>query len=175
MTLNEHDYLAYQLYTASKSPRVKKARLWRWIFTTTTLACVAFLFSDSDDTFLFYYFIILTLLSLTLYPFYSRWLYKRHYSKHIKETRKGNFDVSSEIEVNHDHIFTKDKTGEGKFNTSEIDAIEETGEHYFIKLGAGSIIIPKRDPDAEKLQNDLRSLIAVKGIRHNVELNWRWK
>ncbi|MBL0742537.1 YcxB family protein [Chryseolinea lacunae] len=176
MTLTEHDYLTYQLYTASKSPSVRKGRLRRWLFTTITFAAMAFLFADRDDLFLFYYFVVATLLSLTLYPFYSRWRYKRHYEKYIREVYKNRFGEEATVEIGDEQLVTKDKTGEGKFNISGIEAVNEIADYYFIKMVTGpSLIVPKRNPDIDKFRSDLTSLVATHGIAHNVELDWRWK
>jgi hypothetical protein len=42
MGLDENDYLTFQLYAASKSPRVRKTRIVSWISATITFASLAY-------------------------------------------------------------------------------------------------------------------------------------
>src|SRR6266850_3260532 len=112
MTLDKNDFLIFQLYTASKTPRIKKSRIRGWIYTTVTLLCLTYLFYRSNNNFLGTYFLVVSGLSLTLYPLYSRWRYKRHYSKYVEDTYKTRFGEQSSMEITEDAIVTKDKTGE---------------------------------------------------------------
>lgn len=177
MTLDENDYLTYQLYTASKTPRIKKARIRGWIFTTVTCLCLTFLFFESDNDLLGYYFLIVSVLSLILYPFYSRWRYKKHYLKYIQDTYKNRFGEESTLEITEDIIVTKDKTGEGRINTSEIEEINEIKDFCFVKMTTGvSLIISKvKTEEIDKIKNELKSLAEKKGIKYNVEVDWKWR
>jgi len=177
MTLDEDDYLTYQLYTASKTPRIKKARIRGWIWTTVTFLLLAYLFFDSDNDFLGIYFLIAAGISLIFYPLFSRWRYKRHYLKYIQETYKNRFGEQCTIEITDDTIATKDKTGEGRINTTEIEEINEIAEFYFVKMTTGqTLIISKvKTDELEKIKNQIKSLVEKKAIRYNIELNWKWR
>jgi hypothetical protein len=179
MTLNENDYLIHQLYIASKTPRIKKARIRSWILTTVAFLAMTYLFFESGNDALGFYFLILSLLSLALYPFYSRWRYKRHYQRYIADTYKNRFGEECTLEINEDFILTKDRTGESKINCSEIEEISEIKDFYFLRLKTGgSIIISKVKTDAQelsRLEEGLRELVDKKGIKRNVELDWKWR
>jgi hypothetical protein len=179
MTLDRNDYLTYQLYTASKTPRIKKARIRGWIMTTVTCLCLTYLFFESYNDGMGYYFLIASALSLTLYPFYSRWRYKRHYKKFIDDTYKNRFGEECVLEISDDIITTKDRIGEGKINTTEIEEINEIKDFYFVKVRTGvSLIISKLKTDTEDLEvieKSLKELAAKKGIKWNVELDWKWR
>jgi hypothetical protein len=179
MTLDENDYLTYQLYTASRTPRIKKARIRGWIFTTVTFLCLTYLFFESYNDFLGYYFLVASGLSLTLYPIYSRWRYKRHYKKHIQDTYKNRFGEECALEISDDVIVTRDKTGEGKINTTEIEEINEIKDFYFVKVKTGvSLIISKlktETKDLEAIEKSLKELADKKGIKWNAELDWKWR
>ena len=179
MTLDENDYLTHQLYTASKTPRIKKARIKGWILTTVAFLALTYLFFENNNGFLALYFLILSVLSLTLYPFYSRWRYKKHYQKYIADTYKNRFGEECTLEITEDIIFTKDRTGELKINTSEIEVINEIRDFYFVKLKTGgSLIISKvkTEPDElETIKKGLNDLVEKKRIKHNVELDWNWR
>jgi hypothetical protein len=177
MTLDENDFLTYQLYTASKSPRVKKGRIRGWILTTVTFGCAAYLFYTSNNEFLGNYFLGASGLSLTLYPLYSRWRYKKHYKKHVQDTLKNRFGVECAIQINEDTISTKDKTGEAMMNLSEIEEVNEIRDFFFIKMKTGeSLIISKiKSGDPQDVVNEIKSLVERKGIKHNIELDWKWR
>jgi len=177
MTLDENDYLTFQLYTASKTPRIKKTRIRSWIFTTVTFACSAYLFYSSDNDFAGNYFLIITGLSLTLFPLYSRWRYKRHYLKYIRDTYKNKFGEKCDLEFGGETIVTKDRTGEIKINKSEIEEINEIKDFYFLKTRTGmNLIISKsKSDDIEQIKGEISKLAESYGIKHNVELDWKWR
>jgi len=179
MTLDKNDYLTYQLYTASKTPRIRKARIKGWVLTTVTFLCLTYLFFENDNEFLGYYFLVVSLLSLALYPFYSRWRYKMHYKKYIKDTYKNRFGEECALEISNDVIVTRDKTGEAKINTTEIEEINEIKDFYFVRVKTGvSLIISKVKTDVndlEVIETRLRELADKKGIKWNVELDWKWR
>ncbi|MGZ3901513.1 MAG: hypothetical protein ACXVC7_01735 [Bacteroidia bacterium] len=175
MTLDENDFLVFQLYTASKSQRIKNARIRSWIITTLSFLCFAYFFFDKNDDALGYFFLAFSGFSLIFYPFYSAWRYKRHYLKFIRDTHKNRFEEKSEIEFNDDAIVTKAKSGEVKINKKEIEEINEIKDFYFIKTRAGySLIISKsKTTDLNKINHEIKSLTDT-GIKHNIELNWKW-
>ncbi|HYF67437.1 MAG TPA: hypothetical protein VD884_04840 [Ohtaekwangia sp.] len=177
MTLDENDYLTYQLYTASKTPRVKKARTRGWVLTTISFLCLAYLFYDSYNDLLGFYFLIASGLCLVFYPLYSRWRYKRHYLKYIQDTYKNRFEQECTLQINEDSVDIKDKTGELRINTAEIEELNEIRDYYFIKTRTGtSVIISKQKADdPETIKKELKLLVTKKGIKHNIELEWKWK
>jgi hypothetical protein len=177
MTLDENDFLTFQLYTASKTPRNKNSRIRSWVLTVVTFACMAFLFYYSDNEYLGYYFLALSGLSLILFPFYSRWRYKQFYLRYIRDNFKNRFGEHTELEFNDDSFVARDKTGEVKINKSEIEEINEIKDYYFMKTRTGlTLIISKtKADDIERVRREVRSLVEIHGIPHNIELNWKWK
>jgi hypothetical protein len=179
MTLDENDYLTYQLYTASKTPRIKNARIRGWAMTTVTFLGLAYLFFRNNNEVLGYYFLVASGLSLAFYPLYSRWRYKQHYKRYILDTYKNRFGEECTLQIDENFIVTKDKTGEAKINTSEIEEINEIKDFYFVKVKSGvSLIISKSKTNAKDLDalvNSFRDLARKKEIKHNVELDWRWR
>ena len=178
MKLDENDYLIYHLYTASKTPRIKKARLKDWILTTVTFTGLSFLFFRTNNNLAGYSFLIAAVLSLLLHPFYIRWRYKQHYRKVIRDTYKNRFGEECTLVINENIIGTKDKTSESTIHTTEIEEINEIKDFYFIKIKTGvSLIISKAKTDPaelESIKNGLKNLVDKKGIKHNMELDWKW-
>ena len=76
------------------------------------------------------------------------------------------------LEINNDSIYSKDKTGEGKINISEIEKVDETNKHFFLKISTGlSLIIPK---DRLNKPDDLRTKFQSLGLIVNNMINWEW-
>jgi len=177
MPLDENDFLIFQLYTASKTPRIKKSRIRNWIWTTVTFACLSYLFFQSKNEFLGIYFLVISGISLTLYPLYSRWRYKRHYLKYIRDTYKNRFGEKSDLEFTADTIGVKNKTGEVKINKSEILEINEIKDYYFIKAKSGeTLIVSKTKSDnIENVQQEIKLMVDTFGIKQNIELDWKWR
>lgn len=175
--LDQNDYLTFQLYTASQNPQVKRMRLMSWILTTIVFLCCAFLFYQSANQLLAWYFLICAGLSAVLYPFYSRWRYKRHYLKHIQNTYKHKFGTESDLSFTEDAIINKDLNGEIKFNISEIEAIHEIKDYYFIKSKGGlSLIVSKlKSKNIDFVQKHIEQLVNEKKIPLHVNLEWKWR
>ncbi len=175
--LEEDDYLSFQLFTASQSPLIRKSRIRAWIITTIIFGGLSYYCFNSKNDALGYYFLIITALSLVFYPFYSRWKYKRHYLKHVRQTYQEAFGIECTIEIDEEIISTKSKTGEGKLNLSEISEINEIKDYFFVRVRTGgSLIIPKaKITDQEQLVSKMRSLAIARNIKHTTDLNWKWK
>jgi hypothetical protein len=177
MTLDEHDFLTFQLYNASKTPRIKKARIRQWIMTSITFFGLAYLFHIGGNEFLRNYFLLFGALSVILYPFYSRWRYKNHYRKFIRDTYKNRFGQESYITFEDEAIVTKDVSGEAKVNVSEIEEVHEIKEYYFLqsRMGGTLIISKNKTDNIQDVTNAIKSMVEARGVKHSVELDWRWR
>ena len=142
--LNEHDFLDFQLFTASQSKRINRKKVNGWIFVTLFfIGLSVFLYFDYDGFFAIYFGVTAIVCGL-FYPKYFVWRYKKHYKTYIKENYSYRFGEKAYIEINNQTIFAKDKIGEGTINISEIEKIDETEKHFFVKMKSGvSLIIPK--------------------------------
>ncbi|WP_395052449.1 YcxB family protein [Flavobacterium sp.] len=175
--LNENDYLQYQLYTATKSERIKKQRIKSWIILSFTFILIGFLFKQNENNILFYYFIILGMLSLILYPYYQRNYYKNHYKKFIKETFINTIGKSSVIEFLEYEIITYDSNCESKVKYSALEEFNEIGDYIFLKFNSNqSFVIPKsKVENLEELKVELKYISDKFKIKQNLELDWKWK
>ena len=175
-TLDENDYLTFQLFTASKTPRVKRTRIRSWILTTIVFLCFAYLFYQNDNSFLGNIFLVYAGLSAVLFPFYSRWRYKKHYLKYIRDTYKNRFGETCDIEFTEDSIVIKDRTGELKINKGEIEEINEIQDYYFFRTRTGTTLIVSKSKTTyiENIQGEIVTLMTH-GTKHNIELDWKWE
>lgn len=171
--VSEQDFLDFQLYTASQSERINKKKRNGWILLTVGSIAFAIFFYLQQDIILTIYLALVALACGLFYPKYFIWRYKKHYKVHIKENYSKRFGETEFLEIKEDAIFSKDKTGEGKINVSEIEKVDETNKHFFLKISTGfSLIIPK-----EGIENvdELRTKFLSLGLAVNDMTNWKWK
>lgn len=176
--LNANDFLQYQLYTASKSERIKKKRRRNKIIVPLIYIVFVAFYLYSKDIKGAVIFFTLGCLWFFLYSFWERRHYIKHYEGFIKENYNNRFYKDIIFEFGHDLISSKDISGsEVKIATSEIDEINEISSSIFIKLNIGnSLILPK-----DKIQNIddvipfLRELANSLNVKYNIENDWKWK
>lgn len=167
--IHEQDFLDFQLYTASKSKSIRRKKRNGWAGLTVGSFALALLFWGQGV--LGVYFLVAGVLILLFYPTYFMWRYKRHYENHVKQSHKNRFGESVTLEIHSDHIFTKDRTGEGKTYLSVIDQINETSKHFFIQISSGlTLIFPKENINHEQLKEEFKAL----NIPIHEELDWKW-
>ncbi len=171
--IEENDFLDFQLFTASKSKRINKKKKNGWLLLTISAIVMGIYFYMNQNMLMTIYFGIVSLTCGLFYPKYFKWRYKKHYKAYINENYSKRFGLIEIIEINDNYILSKDKIGEGKIKLSEIETINETGNHFFLKVSTGmSLIIPK---DRINNPNKVRSEFEKLGLKINNELNWKWK
>ena len=176
ITLDKDDFLRYQLYTASKSKRIKNKRIRTWILLTISFLVLGLTLRQSDDRFLSYYFIGFSIITLIFYPLYQRKQYKKHYEKHIQENYQNRIGIVSELGFEDGYIVSKADNQEGKIKITEIQEINEIADNLFIKIKTGeSVIIPSSLGEFSKLKEELTDLISSLDISWNNQPGWKWK
>lgn len=171
--IEEQDFLEFQLFTASKSDRINNKKRKGWALLTIGSMVLGLYFYLNQNITLAIYFGLVACACGFFYPRYFKWRYKKHYKTFIKENYSKQIGLIVTLEFNDHAIFSKDKAGEGKINLSEIEKIDETDHHFFLKISTGhSLLIPK-----DKLNNidELRMKFKALGLKVNDETNWEWK
>lgn len=172
-TIHEQDFLSFQLFEASKSLRINRKKRNGWIVMTIVSLLFAYYSYSNQNNTMTIYFLVIALITGLFYPKYFIWRYKRHYKLSIKEAYSNRFGQTETLEITDDFILSKDKTGEGKINLTEVEKVNETQTHFFIKLSTGlSLIIPKAELDNTY---ELRSVFKKLKLQLNDETNWTWK
>jgi len=175
--LEKSDFVVFQLYTASKSERIKRKR-FRIKIIFPLIYLVLGLFSLLiNDIVLCIFFIIVGSAWYLFYPKYESNRYIKHYQSYIDENYKNRFGKSETIEFEDDAILSKDYTGESKLYLSEIEELNEINEYFFLKFNSGvSLIIPKNGIlSSEPLDRYLKDLSSRLKIKHYIDLDWKWK
>lgn len=174
-TLEENDFLTFQLFAASKSQRIKRKRLWGWIITTITFLVLSYLFADK--TFLRNYFLVLSVLSAFFYPIYNRWRYKRHFQRYVKEVYKNRGDGSVKFTIIDDYIETVQGDNESKIKLSELSEINEINDYFFLFLKNGQgLVVPKyKIGNVGQLTSAIKDIVHRFQINYFEDLNWKWR
>jgi len=176
-TLDKGDFLTFHLFSASKSERIRKTRTRNKIMLPLVYLGISIILYFIESIELAIIIFLSGFLWIFIYPFYERKRYVKHYKKFIDENYKNRLGKPGNLKFEGDYIHSKDFTGEAKMYLSELDELNEIRDYYYLKFNSGvSLIIPKRKIDnIESLDQFLNELATRLRIKHNVELNWRWK
>lgn len=170
--LDKNDFLAFQLYTASKSEGIAKKKRNGRLFLMVLFLLIAIYAYWQNHVGLAIYFGVFTLITYLFYGRYFKWRYKKHYQSYIKEHYQQRIGEVVETIFEDAFIVLKDKTGESKINVSELDTVYEIADYFFVKISSGiSLIIPKKKVgDA----NAVRKKLTTLNIPIVQELDWEW-
>ena len=167
--IQEEDFFAYQIFTASQSKRIKRLRL-RGKFVMLALCLVGMWVFYFDNALMTFYFAGVFLLVLFGFGKYFNWRHKRHYRAHIKEHYAGRFGLEESLVLKDDVVISKNKLGESALNISAFEKISETRSHLFLHLSTGNtLIIPTHAQGVQAFKQNL----VDKGVR--VESCFDWK
>lgn len=176
-SIEEKDFLEYQLYTASKSDRIKAKRLRNKVVSAIIYIVGGFFLLLLNNYALAITFFILGLLWFFIYPLWERQHYVKHYRSFIRENYKDKLGQPVTLELNNEHIIARDNGSESKVMTKEVVEINETSATFYLKLKGGqSFIIPKdKIKTVDSLTNKLKELANFLTIKYNLDDSWEWK
>ena len=172
--LSEEDYLQFLLFASDQMPRTARKRLNGRIGVTITFVILGWLMysNNPDELFLPVYFWVMAAVSAVFYNKYFRWRYRKHFRKHVQESYQGRIGKDATLVISEEEILTSDPTGEGKIKISEIESVNETTDHFFLKMSNGmSIIIPKR---SELHPAQVRDTLMARGLKIKDFHGWKW-
>ncbi|AQY20968.1 YcxB family protein [Riemerella anatipestifer] len=176
LSLDEKDYLQYQLYNASKSKSVNYQRMKTLIMMIVVFTLMFLYVYYKTNEFNFVILIIYIALIIT-YKFYEKYRYENHYKKFISENYKNRFGLVSDINFNENQIEEKSSLGSANVNYDSICEINEIKDYYFLKLiTSQSLILPKKSiSDITEFEKIIENWKSKYKIKHNKELNWKWR
>ncbi len=176
-TLNENDFLQYQLYIASKTDSIKKQRKNTWLIFSGSFLLLSFMFYQSGNTFLTYYFLFFGIIVACFYPTFQKWYHRNHYRKYIVENYKNKLGDTGRITFKDDIIEIVERAGEFKIKLTEIENTTEIADYFFIKMNSGGhLILPKNQLDnIDNVRNGFKQICNKLSVSFIEELNWRWK
>lgn len=176
-SIDENDYLTFQLYTASNSPMVKKRRFISRLVPAIAYLLLAVTFFYKGNITMIIAFSALALVWYLFYPLHDKNVYKRQYQKFIKENMNNKFGRPATLSFEAPLVKAKDEVSETKINYSEIESITEIPEMFLLKLKTNqSFILPKsKIENAETLNLYFKTFESNEGIPFYVQSLWKWK
>lgn len=176
-SIDEKDFLDFQLYTASHSPSIRQRRFRARTYPPImylVFAGIMFYYHKPDLTIIF---AVLAVAWYFFYPLREKRLYSNSYEKFIRENFKDKFGKPATLTINDHYIINKDEISENKMQLSEIAEINEIPGLILIKLKKGqSYILPKdKISDTEAVKAMLKAVASEIGVRYNDLGDWKWR
>jgi len=175
-SLSGEDFLTYQLFEANNSKRIRSRRRRNWLLIPLIYSLLSIPLAYLTDRVMTFGFIGLALIWLIFYPFYSRWLYRRHYVKHIADYYANRLDKAVVTALEGHRFFLRDDVSESRINADQAEAIWRLPSHVLIKfLSGNTLIIPTERVESSRLDRFLKGVSAVTGLAVTDRSDWKWK
>ncbi len=130
------DALALARHYYSRSPTVRKARLWGHLSVPVLMTLLAALifYRDPSDSALAIPLLIVAAIWALLYPRYHSWYLLQTVEKMFKECSYQKAFGAYRVTLNDDGIASSSPIGEGKYSWSAVDRVSLTPDHLLIFL-----------------------------------------
>ena len=166
--------LAFQLFAASRSPRIRRQRLFGWLlipflaFSVAAMEMYAGLYSAASTM------AAMGLAWALFFPFFSRWYYKRHYRKHVEEYSSLVLGMEVQVSLKDDALVLKDKGAETKVDLRGLASLHRIEGYGFILFPTGQgISLPESLLGAD-VDRFLEELAEKSGLTLE-RSTWKWK
>jgi len=176
-TLSKEDLLQFQLFMASKSEQIIKARKkskWRVPIVYIVLGLAL---SFTNNMIFGIVFLAIAILWFFFYPGYQAKRYRKIYEKSVEENFINNAGKQSTLTFNDEYVETQNYQGESKLRIKEILRIDEVRDYCFVKFSSGvGLVIPLNQlPEKDSLIANLKKMAADNGIAYKTDMDWKWK
>lgn len=121
--IDENDFLTYQLYTASRSNRLNKARKQRIVIIPLLYIAFGLVLLWMDNVLTSCIFFTLGTLVFSV-PYEEKKRYIKNYKGYIKENYKDRLGKVTKLELSNEFILAKNDEMENKVSTTEIEEKE---------------------------------------------------
>lgn len=176
-TLEENDFVTYQLYAASVSERIRKKRKRARIGVALFYLAGALFLSTLGAFVIGSVFLAVSLGWFFLYPIWERRRYVRHYTTYVKDYCMSRVGKEISMEIADDYLYVKSATVESRVHNSEIEQLAEIPTLFILQLKGGqAFLLPKHKmADREDISARLKSLADHLGIGYVLLDQWEWK
>jgi hypothetical protein len=177
-TLNKEDLLQLQLFMASQSEQVIKARKkskWR---VPIVYAVLGLILAVTTDKVFGIAFLAGGVLWFFLYPGILAKRYVRIYKKSIEENYLNRLNKPPVVLTFNDEFIEEiDYQGESKLKIKEIVRIDEIRDYCFLKFSSGvGLVIPvSRLSEKGSFIEYLKNMAATHGIAYETNMDWKWR
>jgi hypothetical protein len=176
ITYTKDDLLTNALFVISGSKTASRTRRRGVVFLTIWFLLLAAWCFSMDDIEWTLYCIGFAVAIFVLLPILQRVLYKNMYSKHIHEKYEKLKNVPFDTTLTTQRFFFNSVFSDVSLNTSQIESISETADHFFIKFNSqDTITLPKRSFNYQELNDLLSDVAQANDISINRQLSWKWR
>ena len=175
--LTAEDYLKFQLYTASRSKQVKVRRMLTRIVWPLVFIAIGIYFAVESVWAGAGIMAGIALIWFFVYPMYSRYFYKSHFRKEIKEKYSENLGKELSIEVRSGDLLLTALQGQRVIKYSSITEINDLGSHYLILFDTGTVaVLPIGREVGRNVWDDFIKQLALKSGKSIYDKkDWEWK
>lgn len=176
-TLEEEDFLAHQLFTATHSPIVQKARKRTLYLIPILYGGIAIVTGLLGNYFSSAFLLIVAILWVFLYPLWQKRRYQNYYTNFIREHYKNRIGKSLQVTFTDTHIHLQSDQDESKIALSSLVGFHELPEHILAQLQSGvTIIFPKKKIESlDTFRSYLQQLAATLNLPFEDNTSWIWK
>lgn len=176
-TLNENDYLTNSLFTASKSPTIKKRRLWtRLLIPIVYIVLGIWMWSEyrPESTYIFF---VLALIWYLISPWITGRRFVKYYKSAIQEAYGKRLGRPCSLEIGEDVLISIEEPNESRMKISDVEIIHELSTHLLIKIKTSNTIILPLDKiqNTDELKREVKAMATKSAIPYYEELEWKWK
>ena len=172
--LEKDALLTFQLFAASRSPRIRRQRLFGWLIIPFLALAIAVLEFFGECHSAASSMAIMGLTWALLYPFFSRWYYKRHYRKHVEEYSSPVLGMEVQLSLQADGLILKDKGAETRVDLGALASLHRIKGYGFILFPTGQGITLPESYLGVELDRFMQSLAKKSGLPLQ-QSDWKWK
>ena len=175
--IDANDFLAYQLYTASRSKMIRNKRLRNKILVPVVYLAFGLMFILLENDTAAVIFCAIAIIWFFVFPLWERSRYIGYYKKYLNENYKERFGRKVTTRFENDFIYTYDNGNEGKISITEVEEINEIPLLFLVKLKTGqSLIIPKNKiGNLSEIKSGLKDFAVKLSCRYTEEPEWKWR
>ena len=175
--LTVEDYLKSQLYMASRSKQIKNRRMLTRIVWPLVFLAIGIYFAVESVWVGAGIMAAIALIWFFINPLYSRYFYKNHFRKEIKEKYSENLGKDLSIEVRSSDLLLTAPQGQRVIKYTSITEINDLGSHYLIMFDIGTVaVLPIGREVGRNVWNDfIRQLVLKSNKSIYDKKDWVWK
>ena len=155
--LTEEDLIRFNLYYSAHSELHKRQRRRHRLLVPVVYAVLAGLCCMSRSFIVASVLAAFALVWFLVSPAWLRWRFRKHYEKHIRETKGETLKEPMTLELQPDGICTSSAVGESKFRYSAVDQIVENEGYTYVFISKAMALILPHDRIA---QETITALVA---------------
>ncbi|MFT5581391.1 MAG: hypothetical protein ACI9XP_000232 [Lentimonas sp.] len=171
-SINQNEFLEYQLFTAFRSKNIQQKQLrGKMLMTFITAGLGIFLFTQKEIG-LGLYFAFLSVLIFIFHQRYFNFRLKRQYLRYIQSRLKDKLGAKCDMSFEENQIKVTDSIDTNIHQTKDIVELAETKLLLFIKFTTGTILFfPKKDLQRRE---EFDGVIENYGLKIQSFVDWKY-